>query len=67
MKRKIDFVSKTRSRVRTYSQSVRLNKFKTFRLTKHCIKTDTGYIDVTVQLDRWGRLQSVAVERSERV
>lgn len=65
MKRTINFVSKTYTGFRTYSSTVSMRKVKITKLTKPMIKTDLGYVDITVVMDRWGRLKQVEVERSK--
>lgn len=64
MKRKIDFVGRCYKGSRTHTTSIKLGKFKTTKLRQSMVKTDLGYVDVTVSLDRWGRLGAVLVERS---
>lgn len=65
MKRTIQFVGKTHSRTTTYSNTIKLGKFKRTKLYKPMVKTDLGYIDIAVSLDRWGRLLAVQVENSK--
>lgn len=64
MKRVINFVGTTYQKSTSKLVTIRLSAVKTTRLRQTHIKTDGGYHDVTVDLDRWGRLKAVKIERS---
>lgn len=64
MKRTIQFGGKTYKSLKTTVVTIKLRKVKTTKLFQHHIKTDGGYHDVAVELDRWGRLKRVDIERS---
>ena len=66
-KRTITFIGVTHKRTKTYNVTIKPWKFplpKTVRFRKYHIQTDSGYHDVTVEMDRWFRLRSVKIESS---
>lgn len=65
-KRQIEFISKTYKGLTGRKVTVDINT-PVFKLRKSEIKTDLGYFDVTVSLDRKGRLNTVMIERSKRM
>jgi hypothetical protein len=64
MKRTIEFVGKTVRGYKTHNITIKLSKAHTTKLRETMVKTDIGYVDLTVSLDRWGRLNAVEVTRS---
>jgi hypothetical protein len=66
-KRIIEFTAKNNKGFTTKAVSIDLKKFRTTKLTQGHVKTDIGYVDVTVSLDRWGRLNAVFLERTKQV
>lgn len=64
MKRFIQFGGRTYKSQKVTAVTIKLGKVKTTKLRQTHIKTDGGYHDVSVELDRWGRLKRVDIERS---
>ena len=64
MSRTIDFIGRGRNKLKTKTITIKLRKVRTTKLRQIMIETGLGYVDVTVSLDRWGRLNAVLVEKS---
>lgn len=63
MKRTIHYFAKSRNKTREYVSTVKLSRVFT-RVCKTQLSIDGLKVDVEVGLDRWGRLKTVALERS---
>ena len=62
-KRIIEFQSKTYKKLAGKKVTVTISA-PNYKLRQAAIKTDLGYFDVSVPLDRWGRLKAVLIEKT---